>query len=261
MIKTIVRSARRLTHAAALSLAGAAVGLHLLAGSGPAVAETEEEQIALQLADLLRAARAVISAKQDLINDPDVGDKGLTGDVVLAETIARFEESTGMDPTTVDPNSRLGQLFQAQMAAIREVMDEAQGSINQPGMGFKGFVPAIFARMVNERFEQKVGDRAAIKVTAPAELVRNRMALPDEWESEHIQSQLLSPDWPEGQVFSTAAQSGGRDAFRMLVPEYYTPGCLSCHGEPKGEIDVTGYPKEGGKLGDLGGVISITLFR
>jgi hypothetical protein len=47
----------------------------------------------------------------------------------------------------------------------------------------------------------------------------------------------------------------------MLVPEYYTPGCLSCHGEPKGEIDVTGYPKEGGKVGDLGGVISITLFR
>lgn len=261
MIKRIVRSARRLTHAAALSLAGAAVGLHLLAGSGPAVAETEEEQIALQLADLLRAARAVISAKQDLINDPDVGDKGLTGDVVLAETIARFEESTGMDPTTVDPNSRLGQLFQAQMAAIREVMDEAQGSINQPGVGFKGFVPAIFARLVNERFEEKVGDRATIKVTAPAVLVRNRMALPDDWESEHIESQLLSPDWPEGQVFATAAESDGRDAFRVLVPEYYTPGCLTCHGEPKGEIDVTGYPKEGGKLGDLGGVISITLFR
>ena len=47
----------------------------------------------------------------------------------------------------------------------------------------------------------------------------------------------------------------------MLVPEYYTAGCLSCHGEPQGEIDVTGSPQEGGKLGDLGGVISITLFR
>jgi hypothetical protein len=261
MTKAIVRRVRRLARTTVLGLATAAIGLHLLAGAGPAVASTEEEQIALQLADLLRSARAVISAKQDLINDPNVGDKGLTGDVVIAETIARFKESTGMDPTTVDPNSQIGQLFQAQMAAIREVMDEAQGSINQPGMGFKGFVPAIFARMVNERFEQKVGDRAAIKVTAPAELVRNRMALPDEWESEHIQSQLLAPDWPEGQVFATTAQSDGREAFRMLVPEYYTPGCLTCHGEPKGEIDVTGYPKEGGKLGDLGGVISITLFR
>jgi hypothetical protein len=261
MGQAIVRRARRLAYAVALSLATAAVGFHLLATGGPAMASTEEEQIALQLADLLRAARAVISAKQDLINDPSIGDKGLTGDVVLAETIARFRESTGMDPTAVDPDSRIGQLFQAQLAAIEEVMDEAQGSINQPGVGFKGFVPAIFARLVNERFEQKVGDRATIKVTAPAVLVRNRMALPDEWESEHIDSQLLAPDWPEGQVFATTAQSDGREAFRMLVPEYYTPGCLTCHGEPKGEIDVTGYPKEGGKLGDLGGVISITLFR
>ena len=45
------------------------------------------------------------------------------------------------------------------------------------------------------------------------------------------------------------------------MPEYYTAGCLSCHGEPKGEMDITGYPKEGGKLDDLGGVISVTLFR
>ena len=44
------------------------------------------------------------------------------------------------------------------------------------------------------------------------------------------------------------------------MPEYYSKGCLACHGEPKGELDVTGYPKEGGKLGDLGGVISVTLF-
>ena len=76
----------------------------------------------------------------------------------------------------------MGPLFQAQMAAIEEVMDEAQESINQPGVGFKGFVPAIFARMVNERFKEKVGDRAEIKVTAPAVLVRNRMARPDDWE-------------------------------------------------------------------------------
>ena len=34
-----------------------------------------------------------------------------------------------------------------------------------------------------------------------------------------------------------------------------------CHGSPQGEIDITGYPKEGGKEGDLGGVISITLYK
>ena len=47
----------------------------------------------------------------------------------------------------------------------------------------------------------------------------------------------------------------------MLIPEYYSPSCLTCHGQPKGEIDVSGYPKEGAAEGDLGGAISITLFR
>ena len=256
-----IRRAGRMGHAIAIAWVAAAIGLHHLVSGGPALANSQEEEVALNLANMLRAARAVISAEQERINDPAIGDKGLTGEVVLAETVARFEESTGVDPTAVDPETPLGQLFQAQMAAIKEVMDEAQESINQPGVGFKGFVPAIFARLVNERFKDKAGDRAVIKVTAPVVLVRNRMARPDAWESQHIEERLLSPDWPEGQVFSTAAPSGARDAFRVLVPEYYTAGCLTCHGEPKGEIDVTGYPKEGGKLGDLGGVISITLFR
>jgi hypothetical protein len=32
---------------------------------------------------------------------------------------------------------------------------------------------------------------------------------------------------------------------------------LSCHGEPKGQPDVSGYKKEGAKEGDLGGAISV----
>jgi Protein of unknown function (DUF3365) len=245
-----------------LAVAVVAAGSQLSAiGPSLAATEGEDEEIALNLADLLRSARAVIAAKQDLINDPSGGDKGLTGEVVLDETVALFQNDTDLDPRTVDPNSRMGRLFQAQMAAIKEVVDEQQGTINMPGVGFKGFVPAVFGRLVNERFKQKVGDEAQIKVTAPLELVRNRGARPDAWETTHIQDELLDPTWPRGQVFSAVAEQDGREAFRILVPEYYSAGCLTCHGEPKGSIDVTGYPMEGGKLDDLGGVISITLFR
>jgi hypothetical protein len=232
-----------------------------LSGAGGASAADDDEEIALNLANMLRSARAVIAANQDLINTPGGGDKGLTGEVVLEETIARFQADNDLDPRTVDPDTRMGRLFQAQMAAIKEVVDEEQGTINRPGIGFKGFVPAVFGRLVNERFKEKVGDEAQIKVTAPAELVRNRGARPDPWETTHIQDELLDPTWPRGQVFSAVTEQNGREAFRILVPEYYSAGCLTCHGEPKGSIDVTGYPMEGGKLDDLGGVISITLFR
>ncbi len=224
-------------------------------------AEREDVEIALSLSNMLRAGRSVIASNQTLINDPDVGDKGLGGEVVLAEAVKTYRALTGSDPLSIDPDTREGRLLSAQMRAIREVMDGSQGDINAQGIGFKGFVPAVFARLVNERFAQLVGYEAEVKVTAPASLVRNRKSRPDEWEAEVIRSRLSARDWPDGKLFHAEAKKDGREAFRVLVPEYYSEGCLSCHGEPKGEIDITGYPKEGGKAGDLGGVISITLYR
>ncbi len=223
--------------------------------------EDEDLHAALVLANVLRAARSVISANQALINDSEIADKGLTGEAVVAKTLAQFKEQTGTEVSDIDPSSRLGRLVDEELAAIGEVMDENQDLINTKGVGFKGFVPAVFARRVTETFQRKIGAEVDIKVTAPPELVRNRNARPDAWETQIIREKLLSAAWPRDQVFSSATERDGRPAFRVMVPEYYTSGCLSCHGEPKGEIDITGYPKEGGKLGDLGGVISITLYR
>lgn len=221
--------------------------------------EKGEVELALSLAKMLQAARSVISRNQDLINDPERGDKGLTGDVVLAAAIEDYKKETSQDPTALDPASRQGRLLRAEMDAVKEVMDENQALINQKGLGFKGFIPAIFARLVTERMQDKVGDDLRIKVTAPPALVRNRKSRPDQWEQEIIESRLQSPSWNRGEHFYQR-DDRGRKSFRVMVPEYYSASCLSCHGGTKGEIDITGYPKEGAGDGDLGGVISITLF-
>jgi len=210
---------------------------------------------------MLQSARGVIGANQDLINNPDTAEKGLTGEKVLGDAIAAYLERTGNDPRAAAVGSVEAVLLDAQMAAIAEVIDDNQEIINRSGLAFKGFVPAVFARLVNERFAEKVGDQAFVKVTAPRKLVRNRKALPDAWEENVIATRLTADDWPQGQVFEETTEVKGRPALRVLVPEYYGEACLSCHGAPAGEIDVTGYPKEGGELGDLGGVISITLYR
>ena len=73
--------------------------------------------IAQSLAEMLRDARAVISDKQDLINDPQLGDKHLTGEVVLDQAIAKYSKDTGVDPRKLDPASREGRLLRAMMAA------------------------------------------------------------------------------------------------------------------------------------------------
>ena len=226
----------------------------------PAPAADEDAAIAQSLAQMLRAARVVIAESQAKIDDPAVGDKGLTGRVVLDLAIQKYKAATGVDPASIDPKSRHGVLLQALEDSIVEVMDESQPQINAKGTGFKGFIPAVFARLVDEAFARHAKGEAEIKVTAPANLVRNRKARADAWEAEVITTKLLQPDWPKGQPFSAMVQEG-RPAFRIMVPEYYAESCLTCHGTPKGEMDKTGYPKEGGKAGDLGAVISITLFH
>ena len=224
-------------------------------------AEKSDIDIAMSLATMLQVARSVISKNQDLINDPARGDKGLTGEVVLAATIADYKKETSQDPLALDPNSREGRLLRAEMSAIKEVIDESQSLINEKGLGFKGFIPAVFGRLITERLREKAEAELSIKVTAPPELVRNRKSRPDDWEREIIESKFLSPTWPHGQVYSQHVRERNTDAFRVMVPEYYSASCLSCHGGTKGAIDITGYPKEGAKEGDLGGIISITLFR
>jgi hypothetical protein len=221
----------------------------------------EDIVIAQSLAEMLLAGQTVISREQDRINDPTLGDKGLNGRTVIEQARQIYQTATGVDPATVDPASRHGRLLRAQMESIVEVMDTNQTTINATGTGFKGFIPAVFARLVNEAFLRRAKDEAEVKFTGPPDRIRNRKARPDAWEAEIILSKLLAPDWPRGQAYSAAVETRERPAFRVMVPQYYDASCLACHGSPKGEVDITGYPKEGAKMDELGGVISLILYR
>jgi Protein of unknown function (DUF3365) len=236
-------------------------GLTVSVAVGAAPPADEDAVIAQSLAEMLRDARTVISNNQDLINNPELGDKQLSGQVVLEQALKSYAKATGSDPATIDPNSRKGRLLRAMMAAIVAATDENQATINEKGTGFKGFIPSVFGRLVSEDFNQMAKGEAEVKVTAPPELVRNRKARPDAWEGDIIKTKLLAAGWSRGQSYSAVVETNGRPAFRFAVPEYYAASCLVCHGSPKGEMDLTGYPKEGGKLGDLGAVISITLYH
>jgi archaellum component FlaG (FlaF/FlaG flagellin family) len=241
----------------ALLIAGMMASSALMA----APATDEDAVIAQDLAEMLQDARTVISNNQDLINNPDLGDKHLTGQVVLDQAMQSYAKATGSDPAAIDANSRQGRLLRAMMAATVAATDDNQATINAKGTGFKGFIPAVFARLVSEDFNQRAKGEAEVKVTAPPELVRNRKARPDAWEADIIKTKLLDAEWPRGQSYSAVVETNGHPAFRVVVPEYYAASCLVCHGSPKGEMDLTGYPKEGGKLNDLGAVISITLYH
>ncbi len=219
------------------------------------------EEIALSLSTLLRSARAVISNKQKHINNPEIGDKGLSADVVVGIAKENYRKATGEDIDGIDPDSLHGQLVAAELQAVRDVMDEAQSTINEEGVGLKGFLPAIFARLVTQKFGAAVGDKATIKLTAPKNYVRNRANRPDKWENKVIETMFRSPDHETGQHFAEITDVKGKNAYRLILPEYYKESCLACHGKPKGERDITGGKKEGGTLGELGGAISVVIYE
>lgn len=236
------------------------VGVGHFASAAINPADAENEEIALSLATLLRSARAVISDNQKHINDASKGDKGLSSAAVLAKAKANYKAATGVDIDSIDPSTMHGELIRAEMDAIGQVMDEAQQLINEPGTGYKGFLPAIFARLVTGKFRALKSDVADIKLTAPKEYVRNRANRPDQWELSVIEQQFRAASHPKGEHVSATADKGGKTAYRLILPEYYKESCLGCHGGPKGERDVTGGKKEGGVLGELGGAISVSIF-
>jgi hypothetical protein len=221
----------------------------------------DDSQIAKSLAEMLRAGRTVVSRHQDQINNPNIANKGFDSKTVLAEAAKIYQQAAGTDPMSIDPNSRHGKLIRMQMASMTEVIDAHQQTINRQGVGFKGFIPAVFSRLVNEAFGRRAAGLAEMKVTAPPQFIRNAKAKADDWESGVIRDKLLAASWSKNQPFAAVTKAKGKTAHRTAVPEYYGASCLSCHGSPKGEIDITGYPKEGGVEGELGGVISITLYR
>ena len=210
-----------------------------------------DHTILFHLTSLLRATRQVISDEQDAM----AAGKILSGKELVERASAKYAEQTGHALPTLDPTSAEGRMLQAEMEAIQEVMDEAHVR-GDP----KRLVPAVFTYQVAQRFTSKVGEFAYVKLTAPSELIRHQPNMPDTWEKNVIQDKFQSAGWKKGEFVEEVAELKGKKAYRVIIPEYYEPSCLACHGEPKGSIDITGGKKEGGKLGDLGGAISGAIY-
>ena len=207
-----------------------AAGIATMAATGMSVAANtpgdEDAAIANGLATMLRAGRTVVSRHQDRINDPNLANKGLDSKTVLAEAVTIFQKTGGGDPAKLDTNSRYSKLVRMQMDAMAEVIDAHQETLNRKGVGFKGFIPAVFGRLSNEAFGRRAIGMAEMKVTAPPQFIRNVKAKADDWEGSVIKGKFLSEAW-QGPDFrgSGAGQRQGRAPhhgariLRRLLPE------------------------------------------
>jgi general secretion pathway protein A len=227
----------------------------------PAVAEDESEvrETGRLLAVLLDAGRVAIGRNQPLLNDPAKGDKGFTPEVFVQQTIAAFKERTGHDLSNLTAAS-VPEMAKPLLARLLEESKKTVASyqtvINMPGLKYKGLIPATFGTETGGRFQRWSG--VYLKQTAPDHLVRNPKNKPDAFEAAEMKK-MGEPSFPRvgEQIVSQMVEDG--KSLRVLLPLFYGKACLSCHGAPKGERDITGYPREGAQEGDLGGAISVKL--
>ena len=233
-------------------MAGRIAAVALLCQASPVLAGNEAE-VAEHLIDLVKIGRGVMSEQMGNINDATKANKGFTGDYMAGQVIERFKKKTKIDlriPNAVPQ----APLYLALVEAEKEVVDEAQPVINRPGIGFKGFIPAVFARKTGENFYKKTG----VKLKLTGIDYRNVNNRPDDFEAEVLRM-FNDPRHPKGQTYVRNTMVDGRPVLRMMDPEYAGASCLSCHGAPKGGKDITGGHKEGWKEGDLAGAISVVL--
>ena len=224
--------------------------------SGPPLQTVVEmETTARLIAIFLHSGRYVINENQDLFDDPNKGDKGFTPEVFEDQLVEVFRSRSGIDLR--DLNSarvpqRAKQLLQVLRSVSKQVVAEAQPEINRKGVGFKGFIPAVFGARVASRFTQSTG----VRLKQTALVTRNPTNAPDSFETKALQ-EFADPSYPREKVISEATAESR--TLRLMFPLYATRRCLDCHGEPKGELDKTGYPREGLRLGQNAGAISVVL--
>ena len=137
----------------------------------------------------------------------------------------------------------------------KETVASYQPVINIPGVKYKGLIPATFGTETAKRFRN--WSNIYLKQTAPDQFLRNPKNKADGYEAEVMKIFASSASRQQQAIYSKTVDE--ESSVRVLMPLYYEKACLSCHGGPKGEKDISGYKKEGGHEGELAGAISVKL--
>jgi len=224
--------------------------LQVVLGSGVLSAAEQDEDMAVALLEYVVSGRMVVSGKQALINDASKGFKGFTPAVYENEVRDEFLKRTDIDIKSVQPNSPFMKVLYQAHDSAKQVIAEAQDQINVPNKGFKKFNPAVFADRLARKFEEAMGIR--LKLTSLRN--RNPANKPDQFERSVLQR--FEKEKGETGEYNEVVEDGKVFA-RYMVPLYLAKSCLTCHGDPAGDLDIAGYKKEGYKEGDLRGAISI----
>lgn len=141
-------------------------------------------------------------------------------------------------------------------ASAWDYVNEAQDTINYNSDGtydFKGVYCTVAGKSIARKFTLR---SEGYEMRYVRHNPRSCNDVPDDFESEALES--FAADGVE-EYCGIVNDEEDDTTFRYLVPLDAEYNCLQCHGDPAGELDVTGHVKEGMRLGDLAGAVSISI--
>lgn len=148
-----------------------------------------------------------------------------------------------------------GEVLAQQMDAVWEFMASNQDRLEQISYTedgvYQGLHCAIVGRSIGALFTSQSTYTTRFVNFNP----RNDADEPDEFDAAALEAFHAGT----ATEYYDITDYEGEEVFRYLAPMRIEENCLDCHGEPAGEIDVTGYEKEGWGIGDVGGAISIIM--
>lgn len=149
------------------------------------------------------------------------------------------------------------EVLAAEMRAAWDFVDMNQEVINRAEDGAfrtKHLVCVVAAKSISMLFTSETDYSIRFTNDTP----RQAANAPDAFEQEALAAFNADAD-PDRKAFWRVVDAGdGTRVFRYTEPLYVTESCLECHGDPVGELDQYGYPKEGMQVGQVGGAMSIT---
>lgn len=147
------------------------------------------------------------------------------------------------------------EVLAAEMRAAWDFVDMNQDVINRAEDGTfrtKHLVCVVAAKSISILFTTETDYSIRFTNDTP----RQAANAPDAFEQEALAAFNADPD---RKAFWRVVDAGdGTRVFRYTEPLYVTESCLECHGDPVGELDQYGYPKEGMQVSQVGGAMSIT---
>ena len=134
--------------------------------------------------------------------------------------------------------------------SVREFLAEHQGAFRNanPTHVQLDKVPVVAAWKTAQRYSEGRG----YSFKTPSLNPRNPDNQPDEFERRALIAFSMDP--PARHYYE---EKPNEQLFRYAVPVRLTKDCLRCHGEPRGDPDEFGHPKEGMRVGDLKGAFSV----